>query len=235
MKGPSSAKRSVSPFGTSSFDEAPLSPLELAFRRAFNSPASDKPLKLKTWEDAGHLPAVWKRVKEAPANDALELVPLCHYILSQRAALEEKQLFEPVYEAMRELFEWKTQVFMVDHYDREACAKMGWADESRDVVLFSKERDQLVGGFFAPVTEREPGRFSEFITKWSESADVDRVLHFLDFLKGAKDPTFEHYLLFTHPALSRILANKNFLRSLSEKAAPLMAKLSWRPPPSLSS
>ena len=76
------------------------------------------------------------------------------------------------------------------------------------------ERDQLVGGFFAPINDRQPGRLSSFVTAWTETDNLDRLLHFIDFCRGAKNPTFEHYLLFAHPALDRVVSNKSQMRAI---------------------
>ena len=225
MKGPGS-KRSVSPFGTPpDLEKDDFSPLAEAIAAAFGPPPADRPKKLTA---AAHIPLIPDRVRraaEAPANDVPWLDDFCAYLVRMRPDLEEKGAGKAVWEAMEKVFDLKTEVFLVDHLDREHCEKLGLPDDHRDVVLFARERDTLVGRFFAGWTEQAPGAFSEFIHRWTESTDPDQILHFLDFCAGSKNPTFEHYLLFTHPALDRLVTNKAHLRALFGRVAPVLAKL----------
>jgi len=92
-------------------------------------------------------------------------------------------------------------------------------------VLFSRERDHLIGRYFFPVTEPAPADFSAFIQKWTGSTNPDRLLHFFDFAAGSHDPTFEHTLVFAHPGLQRIVGNKAVLRDLWKKTEPMAVKL----------
>lgn len=206
-------KRSVSPFGAFAAETAA-------------DPILDLREKASTHDDLKHLPALIGKIAAAPANDAPELDGLIQFTLRHRETLTDRGLITPLFEAMQSLFEKKTELFMIDHHDRAHCERMGWTEQYKDVVLFARERDALAGRFFAPFTEAQPGLFSEFVTRWMESANPDRLLHFIDFCSGSKNPTFEHYLLFTHPALARVISNKGHLRGLFEKAQPLLAKLS---------
>lgn len=226
MKPPRPQKRSVSPFGsaTAVLDD-PFAALRAAVVEAFpNIQPTEKP-QLKTLEDALHLPAYIEKISDAPANDALELDAVIQFLLRYRESLQNKRLEPMLVGTMRDIFERKTELFMIDHHNKEHCEKMEWQDEYRDVVLFAKERDALVGRYFAPLTESQPGIFSEFITGWVSTDNPDRLLHFLDFCTGSKKPTFEFYLLFSHPAFARIIKNKAQLREMLETAKPLLAKL----------
>lgn len=190
-------KRSVSPFGSAPFVDAdPLAALREAVAKT-------------SFEEAKMLPDLIEKVSNAPANDAPQLDKLSQFLLKHRETLVAQELSGPLFQAMMDLFDRKTELFMFD----------------QDAVLFSRERDALVGRFFAPFTETQPGLFSAFINHWVETDNPDRALHFLDFCAGSKNPTFEHYLLFTHPALARVIKNKAQMRALFEKAQPLLAKL----------
>jgi hypothetical protein len=219
-------KRSVSPFGTGPNMEADaFTPLAEAIRDAFG-PAPEEPVRKFT--SSAHIPAVPARVRkaaQAPANDVPWLDEFCAYLVRMRPEFEEKGAARALWEGMERLFERKTELFLVDHLDREQCQKLGWADDHKDLVLFARERDILVGRFFAGWTEREPGDFSAFIHRWTDSPNPDRILHLLDFCAGSKNPTFEHYLLFTHPALARWVGNKTQLRALFDRVRPVLAKL----------
>jgi hypothetical protein len=209
MKQPRPPKRSVSPFGLSPAAPDPLADLKEAFARAYpNADASRR--KLRTIDDLPAVPAVIEKVLDSPANDAPELDDLCAFLAGQRITLEAKGLQAAVFAAMELVFDAKTDLFLID----------------RQTILFAKERDSVVGRYFAPVTEREPGAFSHLINRWVESENPDRVLHFLDFAAGSANPTFDHYLLFSHPALNRVVVNKAQLRSLFDRAKPVLAKLS---------
>lgn len=227
-------KRSVSPFAIpeelkpvhleNPFDDA-VAALEVAVSPS-GAPAPEKKPKLpKTPDELAVLPAFLRKVGDAPAGDAPDLESLCRFLLQYQETFREKKWDGLLHTVMQGLFDRKTELFMVDHYDREHCEKMGWADDHRDVILFAKERDILVGHYFAPMAESQPGKFSEFVGHWAGTDNADRVLHFLDFCAGSKNPTFEHYLLFTHPSLGRVVRGKDQLKSLFEKAQPLLKKI----------
>lgn len=225
------SRRSVSPFGTPpDAEQDEFSPLTQAVADAFGPPPEDS---IRKFTAAAHIPAIPEKIRKAaraPANDIPWLDDFCSYLVRMRPDFEEKKVAPVVWQAMERLFARKTELFLVDHLDRAHCEKMGWADDHRDLVLFARERDVLVGRFFAGWTEREPGAFSEFVNRWAESENPDRVLHFLDFCAGSKDPTFEHYLLFSHPALDRWASNKSQLRGLFSRVKSVVAKLkspSW--------
>lgn len=232
-------KRSVSPFVLAGDvpSRADATPFETALNELQNNlltvlgpVTEEKPSTLKSLEDFNALPVYLREMAEAPANDAPKLAEICSAIVRFQETLNQKNLSEVINKAMTEFFLHKTEVFMVDHYDEEHCKKMGWAVDHKDVVLFAKERDVLIGSYFAPLADAQPGRFSEFISKWTETTNQDRLLHFLDFCAGSKNPTFEHYLLFSHPALGRILRDKTFLKSLFDQSNALLKKLktpSW--------
>ncbi len=193
---------------------------------SLGNPADPAPKALKIPEDLRFLPAFIRKIADAPANDAPELSDVCHFLLLFQGFIEEKKWTAQIDRVMLALFNHKTDLFLIDHQDKEHCEKMGLQADHRDSVLFSRERDILVGRYFAPAAELQPGKFSEFIARWVESNNIDRLLHFLDFCAGSKNPTFEHYLLFTHPALARIVRDKNQLRGLFDKVQPLLKKLS---------
>lgn len=206
-------KRSVSPFGFIPAEEDPFGSLRAAFKEVFPpSVGAPIPSELRSFDDASFVPALIEKLFDAPANDAPQLDALCQFLLRFRGLFEEKALADFVDVAMQKLFERKTELFMIDQQDQAR------------VVLFSKERDALVGRYFAPLTESHPGDFSAFVNGWMESENPDRVLHFLDFCAGSKNPTFEHHLLFTHPALHRVVSNKSHLRSLFEKTSGLVSR-----------
>lgn len=227
MKTLKPQKRSVSPFGHFPTEEKdPLSDLKAAFETAFHDTPAPASQQLNMWNDARFVPSYLDAVWKAPANHAPQLDELCSYLVKYQHELEEEGLGALVFQTMENLFFLKTELFLVDHHEKELCEKMGWKEEYRDSVLFAKERDTLIGRFFAPVTEKSPGIFSEFINRWTESKTPDRILHLLDFLSGAKNPTFDHYLVFTHPALARLTRDKSLLLSFLETAKPLLQKLS---------
>lgn len=218
-------KRSLSPF--TPFQE-PM-PFADAFERVWShefGPVAEPPKSLTAFDDRRGVPFFFRKIWEAPANEAPELDQLCRYLARFRMDLEQHGLADAAFSAMTQLFDRKTELFLIDHWDESQCKKMGWDLSYRDMVLFSKERDILLGSYFIPMTEKEPGRFAEFITRWVETENVDRLLHFLDFCAGSADPTFEHYLIFTHPALNRLLTNKSRLKALWEKTEPVLKKLS---------
>ncbi len=227
MKPQRTQKRSVSPFGygPATIDD-PFAQLRERLSALFPVPSENAKSQLKIIEDACFLPEWIEKISDAPANDAPGLDTLCQFILRYRETFRERGLEDILFETMKQLFDRKTELFMVDHQDRAQCERMGWSADYRDLVLFSKERDALVGRFFAPFTEMQPGLFSEFVNRWIESENPDRILHFLDFCTGSKNPTFEHYLLFSHPALARVVTNKAQLKALFEKTKPLVSKLS---------
>ncbi|MBS1983059.1 MAG: hypothetical protein JST16_02710 [Bdellovibrionales bacterium] len=226
-------KRSVSPFGTSpEILSDSFQALAQMIQTHWPLVELTKKTSFHALEDVGALPAVLNFIVEAPANDAPILFDVCSFLVRFRETFDAKGLSESLHEAMQYVFDQKTELFMVDHFSKEQCEKMGWTDEFRDVVLFAKERDALVGRYFAPVNELQPGRFSAFINRWAETKNPDRALHFLDFCAGSKNPTFEHYLLFAHPALARVVSNKSQLKTLFEVAAPVISKLTsptWQP------
>ena len=218
-------RRSVSPFGSMITDADPRRPVAAAFENVFGPAEGEPPKDLVAESDARFVPTRLQRLIDAPANDAPELDNLCRYLVRFHSLFEEKGLDGLIDEEMKRLFDAKTDVFLIDHRDRAHCEKMGWTDDHRDIVLFAKERDTIVGGYFAAVSEANPGRFSGFITRWTEAVSPDRALHFLDFCAGSKNPTFEHYLLFAHPALARVVSNKGLLRGLFERARSLLGKI----------
>lgn len=234
MKTIKPLKRSVSPFVLAG-DVTPandLTPFETALLELQNASLSalgpvteEKPTAIKAIEDFNALPGMLRDLAEAPANDAPKLSELCAAVVRFQETLQKKGLAEAVDRALAEFFLKKIELFMVDHYDEEHCKKMGWAVSHKDIVLFAKERDVLIGSYFAPLADAKPGRFSEFVSKWIESPNQDRLLHFLDFCAGSKNPTFEHYLLFSHPALGRILRDKSLLKSLFDKTSTLLKKV----------
>lgn len=219
----------MSPFGAFEAPVAvvdnPLAALRSSVEAAFGTTDQKKPKQLKSVDDAVFLPRLIEKIADAPANDAPDLDNLSQFLLLFRETWREKNLDAVFYDAMRAVFDKKTELFLIDHQTKEHCEKMGWNDPYRDLVLFSKERDALVGRFFAPATEQSPGQFSEFVNAWAASENPDRLLHLLDFCAGSKRPTFEHYLLFSHPALNRVVSNKSLLRELLEKAQPVIVKL----------
>lgn len=208
MKNQKPLRRSVSPFGLTDPSPDPLAVLKETFTGDF-----------------AHLPALYEKVWEAPAHDAPQLNALCESFLKLRIQLEENGLWDTAVNFMNQLFNRKTELFMVDHYTKEHCEKMGWAGEYRDAVLFSKERDSVVGHFFGPATEHQPGDFSIFVSRWAESENPDQLLHLLDFCAGSKNPTLDHYLLFTHPALARLLRDKALLKTFFDKTEAIRSKL----------
>jgi hypothetical protein len=219
-------KRSVSPFGTTTqISDDPFYSLAEALETHWPPAEPDKKTAFHSLEDIGYLPAVLNTVLEAPANDAPVLYDICSFLVRFRETFEAKGLSERVHDAMQIVFDRKTDLFMVDHFNKEQCEKMEWPEDYRDVVLYAKERDALVGRYFAPVNENQPGRFASFVNRWSDTKNPDQALHFLDFCAGAKNPTFEHYLLFAHPALARVVENKDKLRTLLLVAAPILPKL----------
>ena len=239
-------KRSVSPFGTApALDNDPLAAVTAAIAQAFGPAEGKRPKNLSSVADAPFISAFLRRTWDAPANDAPWLPDFCGYLVKSKSMLEGKGVADAVYAAMEAIFDRKTELFLVDHHvvteeeyqqlleqkGQEAVAKIT-AGEARDHVLFARERDTLAGGFFAPWTEREPGTFSAFVQRWAESDNPDRVLHFLDFCAGSRNPTFEYYLLFTHPALARWSSSKSQLRALFERVGPVLLKLkspTWEP------
>jgi hypothetical protein len=227
-------RRSVSPFGTvEEIEVNPFQDLESAFDQAFADFTLNPDKKVLTSiSDARSVPVLIKKAALAASNDASYLTDVCAYLLAQKVSFKAKEVWSPLVEAFRHLFEIKTTAFLVTHYDQETCAKMGWGVESKDEVLFSRERDIIVGKFFGPATEAAPGIFSEFVNQWMESPHADRILHFLDFLSGSKNPTLDHYLLFTHPTLQRILRDKAQVRSLYHQVEGIIKKISsptWAP------
>ncbi|MFN0117535.1 MAG: hypothetical protein ACKVQC_04480 [Elusimicrobiota bacterium] len=218
-------RRSVSPFGTEVLDDEAVFPhLEAVFKKVFPGEVGKTPSKLKLLEDARFLPQLLNKIYLAPSNDAPQIGLVSQFINSNRNLLKDKEVFEELYQAMLKIFDQKISLFMIDHFNKEQCEKMEWATEYKDVVLFSKERDQLIAEFFAPVTEHEPGRFAEFISRWNQKPELDAQLHFLDFCKGAKNPTFEYYLLFAHPSLARVVKNKALFQQLLENTKPIWSK-----------
>ena len=218
-------RRSLSPFGQEPTETRPFSQLEKAFASEFKVNEGQTVQQLKSSGDLPFFPSVLYRIWQAPANEAQELENTCRFLVRFHTDIETHGLSSVVYLAMQTLFDRKTELFLVDHHNREQCEKMEWPEDYRDVVLFAKERDTLVGHYFSPITEKEPGRFSEFINRWIDTTAGDRLFHFLDFCSGAKDPTFEHYLLFTHPALTRVVNNKARIKVLFDQTAPLLKKL----------
>jgi hypothetical protein len=198
--------------------------LQAAFAHAYPVPAGAKP-SLETVADLAFVPTYIAEAFGAAANDAPHLGPLCQFLAVHNAVLDAKGLAAPVYDAMEQVFEAKTELFLIDHLDKEHCEKMGWPDPYRDAVLFARERDMLVVRYFTPVNELQGGRLAEFFSKWAHTTVPDRALHFLDFCLGLRNPTFDHYLLSSHPALSRIERDKALLRSLLEHGKPILSRL----------
>jgi len=163
---------------------------------------------LKSLNDIRSVPVILKKVGEAAANDATELEGLCHYLVHHQNELEEALLAARVHEFMEDLFLRKTELFLI-------------ADGQ---VLFARERNTLVGNYFAPIFEPSPGGLSTFMSTWARTENPDQILHFLDFGTYSKDPGFAHYLLFSNPALSRLYDNKHELKEMFEKAGPLVSK-----------
>jgi len=226
MKTARPLRRSVSPFGAPTRPPDEFDNLKDIIHSVLSDKKDKKSETLDTFDDILNLPDVMRSVCDAPANEASQLTPLCQYLLRYKLELQENEIFEEIYKSMAHIFDRKTEFFLVDHHDEDFCKKMEWPEKYRDGVLFSKERNSLVTGFFDPVSQKQPGIFSKFINKWSETQNIDRMLHFLDFFAESKKSTFEHALIFSHPALSRILRDKKILKSLFLKAHPLLIKLS---------
>ncbi len=241
-------RRSVSPFGTAPEEISdPFAAASAALLAAYGPAEGKAPKKLSSVAHAAFIPTFLKKTFGSPANDAPWLPELCRLLVEMRPGFEENKCAPAVYAAMETIFDRKTELFLVDHHlvtEEEAQAAQEAAVDSKpggqtpvagdtvDNVLLSRERDSLVGGFFAPWTDREPGEFSAFVDRWAGSENPDRVLHFIDFCAGSRNPTFEYYLLFTHPALARWSSSKAQLRGLFERVAPLLPKLkspSWEP------
>lgn len=210
MKLHKSLRRSVSPFGDGPAQiENPWAPLQEAFQASWPIPEGKVPNKIKTIEDLAFVPAFLKKVFEAPANDAPELNDFCESLRRFQPQLEEKGLWQELMPWMKEMFVRKTSLFLMDpNHD----------------VLFSKERDILLGSFFGPVLQDRQEEFAEFIKEWEDSEDMDRTLHFLDFLKGGKSPTLEHQMLLTHPVFVALLADKEHLKGIYDRTAQVRAK-----------
>ncbi|MCB4756297.1 MAG: hypothetical protein LHV69_04580 [Elusimicrobia bacterium] len=218
MKTARPPRRSVSPFGLKSPEPDPFEGFRESLERLAPPEEDAAPLSLASFADVGHLPAVLKGIWDSPANDSPQLKPVCEFLLRYNVDIGDHGLFEAVYLSMEEVFRRKTDLFLIDHHDEEYCQRMGWPETYRDDVLFARERDLLVGFYFAPVTRNSPGRFSEFVRRWVGTTSFDRLLHFFDFCKNAQDPTSDHFLLFTHPAFARLLRDRALLRGLFENA-----------------
>ena len=227
MKPERKTRRSVSPFGTVPPTDGPFDALRRRLEAAFGneSDPSETNAPLSRSEDVVRLPGLLNRLADAPAGAAGDIAAVSGFLVRNAGAFRERGLFDALHDAMGTLFEMKTDQFLIDRYGKEQCEKMGWPDEERDVVLFAADRDALVGSYFAPVTASAPGLFSEFVSKWIAAESPARRLHFLDFCLGSKSPTFEHYLVFSHPALSRAVSDRELLRSLLDRSAPLLARL----------
>ena len=226
MKQPRQRKRSVSPFGIIPEEPGPFQYLFDAFAVVFPGEINEEECPMETWVDGARIPMAIENVAEAAANAATDMENLCQFLVKYWTEFEEKGLSDILFQAMTQLFGKKTDLFLVDHHNQESCEKLEWPEDHRDIVLFSKERDYLLYRFFAPVTEKKPGLFSAFVSQWMESTVPDRLLHFVDFCVGSKNPTLDHHLLFTHPALSRVVTNKSELRALLENAQPFLSRFS---------
>ena len=219
-------KRSVSPFGTAPEAEDPLFELKSAFKRVFQDTPSAVSKGLQIWNDGRLVPDFVENIREAPANNAPELGNLCDYLVKYRTRIEEEGLASVTQQAMEDLFFLKTSLFLIDHHPKEECEKLEWNVPYKDFVLFAKERDILIGRFFVPFAEHQPGQFSAFLSKWAESKESDSLLHLIDFCAGHKNPTLDHFLVFSDPSLRRLLSDRMRLRSLMDKCRPLLQKLS---------
>ena len=207
MKKPRPLRRSVSPFGTVVVPALdPLGVLRTALQSRFGDADSDP--HLSSWADARNIISFVERVLDAPANDVDDLATLCQYLVGVQLDVESAGLSDELFSAMEQIFVEKTESFLMS-----------------ETILFSKERDMLIGRYFEPITERNPGKFSGFLSRWVESDHLDRLLHFLDFCKGTTNPTFEYFLVFSNPAFHRLLTNKHLLRDVWHKAEPLVRKL----------
>ncbi len=220
-----SLRRSVSPFGLKLQEPGPFQELEDSLQRLLPPFKTTGAPSLHLFPDVQFTPAFFNRALESPANDCPDLETLCQFLIRYAIQIEETGLFDVVFRSMELLFNQKTELFLVDHQNEEHCKKVGLDVPYRDIVLFSRERNLLIGGYFAPMTNNNPGHFSEFINRWVQSDSMDRALHFLDFCRAAHDSSSEHYLLFTHPALGRIIRNKPQLQTLLELGRPLLKKL----------
>lgn len=213
MKKHRPLRRSVSPFGAVAVAPAvdSLSILRERLHSQFGEP--DAKLKLINWSDAKNIAEIMGHALEAPANDVHDLTLLCQFLVGVQAEAETAGLSAEIFLAMEQVFLQKTETFLLS-----------------EGVLFSKERDMLIGRFFEPVTEKSPGQFSGFLSRWIESDHPDRLLHFFDFCKGTANPTFEYFLVFSNPAFHRLLTNKHLIRELWNKVESLIKKLpdsSW--------
>ncbi len=224
MKILKSTRRSVSPFGTRPVEKDAFDDLLSVIQDRCPDLKPQESATPVLFQDFYLVPALMRRVAEAPAKDAPELKVLCDYLLKHALEITAAGLFDEMFSAMKFIFNRKTEIFMIDHHDKTHCEKMGWTDEYRDMVLFSDERDILVGGYFEPATREKPGHFSEFFREWSETENLDRALHFLDFSAKLSRSTFDFYLLGSHAAISRITRNKEIIRSLFQKCQPLVKK-----------
>lgn len=222
-KPPRPAKRSVSPFGFVPPPPDPLEAIKRSYRAAFGEPPAAPPAVLKTSDDAAAVPSLVERWERDPGSGSA--ANLFDFLVKQKRVLEEKGVAEGTYDALARIFKDRIAVFLVDHFDREACEKRGWPDAHRDVVLFGRERDVFVARYLAPWNESAPGRLSEFVTSWSNDPSPDRALHLVDFCAGAKNPTFDHYLLFSNPAFGRIVEQKRTMAALLERGRPVLARL----------
>jgi len=225
MKTLRSVKRSVSPFGVPEPQKDLFDEIKDYILAHHKEGKPNQPPQLNLFQDVHSVPFFMRQAANAPAHDNSPLQPICEYLLKYNLEIVEDGLFEKLFKGMEFIFNKKTEIFLIDHHDKEHCEKLGLKEEYKDVVLYASERDALIGKYFEPATKENPGIFSEFISHWIESENLDRVLHFLDFCSGSNNPTLEHYLVFTQPALTRVMRNKNHLKDIFRKVQPLLVKL----------
>jgi hypothetical protein len=196
MKKPRPARRSASPFG---FVEAPVTnPIEDII------PVLKSTLGSPGVEVAGLI----SRAAASPAYETKDVSLLCQKLSLLQPAILKAKISADVFAAMEHLFQVKVDDFLI-----------------AETVLFAKERDMLIGRYFVPVTDESPGLLSGFLSRWIESEQLNRLLHFFDFCKGANDPTFEYFLVFSTPAFHRVLSNKQLMRDLWQRVELVADKL----------
>jgi hypothetical protein len=227
MKNIRHNRRSVSPFGALPPVQNPFEDLSNRIKEKLDLNESNftHKQKLRDILDLPAVPLLIEKYMDAPAHDAPRLEELCLYVDRLQPDLETHGLRLEMHDWMLELFKRKTELFLVDHYDKEHCEKMEWPEKYRDVVLFAKERDTLVGAYFAKRAESTPGEFAEFMTQWAQSPTSDRQLHFLDFCYRLTQPTFDYVLLASLPPIQRWVRNKSFLQELLSQNDAILKKV----------
>lgn len=141
-------------------------------------------------------------------------------------------LWEPIEQAMMDVFHIRTSVFPLRHFDQEACAAKGWGIIYDDIMAYTEFMDELLGEFLFPIlSKRSIGRddlseYDVFFERWAADSNPYRIAHLLEITKRYfEDRIFSGYAEIVPCSYIRKLEQVEFKDSLIERVKPILSKI----------